>query len=526
MDVSNRQAYRVVIVGGGAAGWMTAAYLIKAFGSGLRVSLIESGQIGTIGVGEATFSDIHLFFSFLGLRENEWMKDSNATYKLAIKFESWTTTGRSFYHPFQRFELADGHSMAEWWLRLRPSSMFDRDCFTSTVLCDSLKSPKDLDERVFAPVPNDYVDGGSPSSRPVLMEELTFQHPYAYHFDAALFAKVLSNYAQLRGVVRIVDDVVEVVQSEGGITAVRTREHGRVEGDLFIDCTGFRGLLINQALGEPFVSFSESLPCDRAVAMQVPSDASTTGIKPYTTARALSAGWVWEIPLYHRIGAGYVYSSACLSPEEAETEFRENIGPASSGCNAIHIKMRVGRNRNSWVKNCVAIGLSSGFVEPLESTGIFFIQNSIEQLMTHFPRKTQCNDPLAKSYNQVVGACIDGVREFLTFHYCASSRRDTPFWKLTQNELVVPEALKERLALWKTRLPTKRTIRSEYHGFAAHNYCSMLLGLGWYPDSCPPFIEHQTEDTGTSRFADIRARRATLHDAMPSHYSYLAAKYG
>jgi tryptophan halogenase len=519
--------FKVVIVGGGSAGWMTASYLSKAFGKKVDIRLIESPNIATIGVGEATFSDIHLFFEFLDLREEDWMPQCNASYKLAIRFVNWNAEKHHFYHPFQRFDLVYGRSIIEWWLKLKKDNVqFDYACFTVPTLCDTQRSPRFMDGRPF----DDKVDGhlgpnGAPD-KPWLMDDLPIQYPYAYHFDASLLAKFLAGYAQARGVVQLLDDVVEVQLAESGaIQAVLTKEHGPVEADLFIDCTGFRGLLINAALKEPFTSFGESLPCDRAVAMQVRSDGSREGINPYTTATALTAGWVWNIPLYHRIGTGYVYSSAFTSPEAAEQEFREHLGERANGCNALHIKMRVGRNRNSWVKNCVAVGLASGFVEPLESTGIFFIHHAIEQLVNHFPRKVTGEEAM-KSYNKAIADCIDGVREFLTLHYVAGTRSDTPFWKATKKELVVPEPLAERLRLWKTRLPSRRSINPNYHGFPPYSYCVMLLGLGHRPDCSLPVLDDVEDASALAVFEQIRKRTERLTTTLPWLYDYLSARYG
>src|SRR5262245_330779 len=297
--------FRVVIVGGGTAGWMAAAYLSKAFSRDVQITLVESKTIGRIGVGEATFSTIQLFFEFLGLAERDWMPHCNATYKLAIKFVDWNAAHRHFYHPFQRYGVVHGHAAAEWWLKLRSEEPFDYSCFCVPTLCDAQRSPRFANGRSFDDGYEAHVQSDDEPKATVL-ENLQIQYPYAYHFDAQLLADFFCGYAQRRGVTRVVDDVLEVRQAENGfITAVVTRDHGPVEGDLFVDCTGFQGLLINQTLGEPFIPFGRSLLCDRAVATQVPIDIARDGIRPYTTATALSSGWVWNIPLFGRKGTGY-----------------------------------------------------------------------------------------------------------------------------------------------------------------------------------------------------------------------------
>jgi tryptophan halogenase len=517
----SQQIKNIVIVGGGTAGWMTAAYLRKALEKNVQITLVESSNVTTIGVGEATFSTIKLFFDFLGLQECEWMPKCNATYKMAIKFANWNAQIRHFYHPFQRYEMVDGFDIAEWWLKTkRGEEPFDYSCFLIPLLCDNKRSPRYFDGTVFDDKAQHLFDHESTAEKNVLAE-LKAQYPYAYHFDANLLARFLKDYAMQRGVKQIVDDVIDTKLTENGsINCIITKEHSNIYSDLFVDCTGFRGLLINKALGEPFIPFSESLLCDRAVAMQVPIDIKQEDINPYTTATALSSGWVWNIPLYGRIGTGYVYSNQFLTPEEAEQEFRQHLGSAAENCQASHIKMRVGRNRNSWVKNCVAIGLSSGFVEPLESTGIFFIQHGIEELVSHFPDKT-FNENLIRNYNKIIAECIDGVRDFLTLHYYASDRLDTPFWKATKHEIQVPEELSERLRLWKTRLPNSKNINQKYHGFESYSYSVMLLGLNSMPESSLPVLEHIDEGNAIATFNAIKERAHYLNDTLPSQYEYL-----
>jgi len=512
-------AQRIVIVGGGTAGWMTASYLKKALPT-LDVALVESENIGTVGVGEATFSTVRLFFDFLGLEESEWMPPCNASYKMAIKFVNWRGDGGHFFHPFQRYPIAEGFNLGEWWWKLkRDEEPFDYACFTTPTLCDAQRSPRFLDGRVYDDAVQDYFVG-DPGRRNKILADHKVQYPYAYHFNAGLLAKFLQGYGTKRGVVRIVDEVTGVQRREdGGIDHIVLKDQGKLEGDLYVDCTGFRGLLINQALDEPFESFADSLLCDRAIAMQIPRDVAARGIDPFTQATALSAGWVWNIPLYGRIGTGYVYSSAFSSGEEAEQEFRRHLGPESEGVKASHIKMRIGRCRNSWVKNCVAIGLASGFVEPLESTGIFFIQNGIEELVNHFPG-AGVDEPTIRSYNRVVADCIDGVRDFLILHYRATDRADTPFWRAT-DDTKITEELAERLELWKRRLPNPRNINPKYHGFEAYSYSVMLLGLNYRPQVDLPALAQIDPANALGAFRRMRAKSERLAAELPSQYEYL-----
>jgi tryptophan halogenase len=260
---------------------------------------------------------------------------------------------------------------------------------------------------------------------------------------------------------------------------------------------------------------------DSAVAIQVPRDIKKNGIRPYTTAHAHRAGWSWNIPLYGRDGTGYVYSSQFIDKDEAEREFREYLGPSAADCPANHIKMRIGRSRNSWVKNCVAIGLSSGFVEPLESTGIFFIQHGIEQLVSHFPGETGIDQNVVGSYNKSVNECIDGVREFLTIHFLASDREDTPFWRETKR-VKIPDSLRERMQIWKSLLPTSRTIYPAFHGFEEYSWSVMLLGLNYIPPSYPAALDMLDDSKARAMFAGIKAQAERLVRTLPSQYEYLA----
>jgi tryptophan halogenase len=498
---------------------MTAAYLKKAAPS-VNVTLIESATIKTVGVGEATFSTIKLFFDFLGLQEADWMPACNATYKLAIKFANWRQDGAHFYHPFQRYETVDGYNMGEWWLKLKQNDEpFDQACFSIPALCEAKKSPRFFDGRVFDENVQDYFAGGRKPKNSFLSDHKV-QYPYAYQFDASLLAEYLKGYAMQRGVRQVIDEVNEVKLAEdGSISHVVTQSHGSIAGELFVDCTGFRGLLINQALDEPFISFADSLLCDSAIALQVPSDIEAEGIEPYTTATAMSSGWSWNIPLYGRIGTGYVYSSKHQSKEDAEAEFRRHLGPAAEGLRANHIKMRIGRCRNSWVKNCVAIGLSSGFVEPLESTGIFFIQHGIEELVSHLPGN-HIDEEMVRSYNRLIAEGIDGVRDFLILHYCTTERTDTEFWRAVK-KVALSTDLQERLDIWKHRLPNAKNINPTYHGFEFYSYSVMLLGLNYQPQRSLPALDHLDDTNALNAFRALRERTERLVATLPTQLEYL-----
>ncbi len=508
----------VVIVGGGTAGWMSAAYLKTAFGDRLAITLVESDRVPTIGVGEATFSTVRHFFDYLGLTEDEWMPQCAASYKLAIRFENWRSPGHHFYHPFERLRVADGFSLADWWLAVgAPASSYDRSCFVAPALCEARRAPRMLDGSLFVPV----ADGGA--GHRSTLEQQNEQFPYAYHFDAAMLARFLTGFSTARGVRRVVDDVVRVNRSDRGfISNVTTREHGDLYGDLFIDCTGFRGLLMSQALAEPFVSFSDVLPNDRAVALRVPRDVRAE-IAPYTTATAMDAGWMWTIPLYQRNGTGYVYSADFCSPEEAERALRAKVAPLGDDLEANHIRMRIGRSARSWVGNCVAIGLSSAFVEPLESTGIFFIQHGIEQLVKHFP-DAGWDATMIDRYNSVFAHAVDGVKEFLVLHYRVAERNDTPYWKEAKLR-PIPDGLAEKLEQAGRLLLDEHTIYSRYHGFEAYSWNTMLLGLGHRPPARPA-LSLIGPASARRQFEAVRHLGEVLTASLPSCREYLSELNG
>jgi tryptophan halogenase len=352
-------------------------------------------------------------------------------------------------------------------------------------------------------------------------EGRTTQFPYAYHFDATLLARYLTAYGTDCGVRHVLDEVTDVVLDEqGAIEHVLTRENGPLAGDLFLDCTGFRGMLLNKALGVPFVSYQDTLPNDSAVALRVPVDTAERGIRPCTTASAQDAGWIWTIPLSDRIGTGYVYASDYCSPEQAEATLRAHVGPAAEGLEANHIRMRIGRSARSWEKNCVAIGLSSGFVEPLESTGIFFIHNAVQQLVRHLPAGKEDEGQRA-AYNRQVGNVMDGVREFLFLHYYAAARSDNQYWRDTKLR-PVPDGLAERMEMWRHRLPDTDSVFPYFHGFEPYSYVAMLLGLGGLETRPLPVLAALDGTAAEKELRLVRDQARSLTGRLPSQHEYVA----
>jgi len=401
---------KIIIVGGGTAGWMTASYLKKAL-QGVQITLIEAPAIPKIGVGEATVPNLQpVFFDFLGISEDEWMRGCNAAFKGAVKFINWKTdpaTGNKdhFYHPFGLVPNCDNIPLTHYWALKRKSgysSPVDYSCFIEPTLLDEKHAPKTLD--------------GKRVTR------------YAWHFDAHLVADYLKKISIKWGVEHVLDHIEGAAfKPNGYIDSVVTKSGVAYHGDLFIDCSGFRGLLINKAMGEPFIDMSDHLLCDSAVATAVPNDDERDGIEPYTSAIAMRAGWTWKIPMLTRFGTGYVYSSKFISQDEATHEFMK-LWNLNGDTKLNQIRFRVGRNRRAWVKNCVSIGLSSCFLEPLESTGIYFIYAAIYQLVRHFPDQA-FDQGLVDGFNREIAGMFDDSRDFIQAHYLSTPRQDTPFWK-------------------------------------------------------------------------------------------------
>ncbi len=522
----------VVILGGGTAGWMTAAYLGKALHGTVDITVLEAPSIPRIGVGEATVPNLQrAFFDYLGIAEDEWMRECNASFKMAVKFVNWRTEGRGeagsrelpgggedhFYHPFGLLPDHDRLPLSHYWYnRLhegRTDEPFDYACFREPPVMDAKKSPRWMD--------------GTHSTR------------YAWHFDAQLVADFLRRFAtEKQGVHHVQDEMTGVDQNDDGfVTALRTKSGRVLEADLFVDCSGFRGLLINKAMDEPFIDMSDHLLCDSAVATAVPHDDEAEGIEPYTSAIAMSAGWTWKIPMLDRFGTGYVYSSKFTTQEEATQELCElwGLDPAETKFN--HVRFRVGRNRRAWVKNVVSIGLSSCFLEPLESTGIYFITAAIHQLAKHFPDRT-FNQALADSFNREIEVMFDDTRDFIQAHFYYAPRNDSPFWKANK-ELTLPDNIQEKIAAYRAGLPINVPITDEstyYGNFEAEfrnfwtngSYYCIFAGLGLLPEAPLPALTHRPESIAGAEplFDKVKEEQRHLLETLPSTYEYLRHLHG
>ncbi len=453
------QIENITIVGGGTAGWMSAVYLATHFGRqanrpGPRIALVESPNVPTVGVGEATVPSMRTWLEEMEIDENEFLLRCNGSFKLGVRFRNWDVaadgTPGDYMHPFQILSSEiRGINIGYYFHAFgNPDGRADAtDALTPAMaLMRAGRAPRGLHKGA--------------------------DDRYGYHLDAGLFAGLLKEVAVARGVEHVLDDVDDVqIDEKGFITNLQLRQRGRYPVELVIDCTGFKGLLINKALGEPFEPYGKSLLCDRALAVQIPhKDLST--LVPYTQSTALGAGWSWRVPLQSRIGTGYVFSSAFRTDEQAMTEFLSHLGPAGAKAEPRALSMRVGRTRRSWVGNCVAIGLSSGFIEPLESTAIFLIQWSLTALGLYLPDRTF--DPvLARRYNSVVEGMYDEIRDFIVLHYCASNRADDPFWEAARNDIEIPDVLRENLEVWSRVLPSVRDVPDA----CLFNYWSYMLVL-------------------------------------------------
>ncbi|CAN5150311.1 tryptophan 7-halogenase [soil metagenome] len=463
---NNQRIRRVVIVGGGTAGWMTAAALIKLVApSGVDVVLIESAEIGTVGVGESTLPHIRAFNERLGIDEAEFMKATRATFKLGIRFDDWARKGDSYIHPFGDYGAPGGEApFHHYWLRaqgLAGDAVGPIDDYSLPILAAR--------QGRFAP----------PSPDP---KSLMSTYGYAYQLDATLYAAFLRKMSEAAGVRRIEGRIVDVSLdgAHGDITSVTLDRGDTIAGDLFIDCSGFRALLIEQALKAGFTDWSHWLPCDRAVAMPCASDQPTV---PYTRAQALEAGWRFRIPLQHRVGNGYVYASAFVG-QDAATQRLEGLLEGEPLNTPNHLQFTAGQRTRNWVANCVAVGLSSGFIEPLESTSIYLIQIAITKLIELWPSNRR--DPTgATEFNRQMDLEYERIRDFIILHYCATERDDTPFWKHVRT-MTLPDSLAGKIALFRE----KGVVQEYREGLFLHpSWVAVYLGQGVIPRHHHPLAD-------------------------------------
>ncbi|MCO4798467.1 MAG: tryptophan 7-halogenase [Colwelliaceae bacterium] len=460
--------FKVAIIGGGTSGWLSAAYLSKRLKlpnkQSIEITLIESSEIGTIGVGEATIPGIRQTFSELGLDEKLFMKSCSATFKQAIKFVDWNKPSEQdkshyYYHNFSEPLKAGPEIYAPYWI-LNKENIGRDYAYSATIqsqLCDLNLAPKRLNDK-------------------------DFEGPmhYAYHFDAGKLTKLLSSEGKSNGVKHLIGNVTETILAEdGAIEKLLTKEHGELVADLYIDCTGFSAKLIEKSLGSEFTSINDMLFVDRAVTAMVDYE-DDEEIATTTVSTAQESGWIWDIALSSRRGTGYVYSSKYSSKERAEEVLRNYLGDKAN-VSVRHLDMRVGYREKQWVKNCVAIGLSGGFVEPLESTGIYLVEIALRTLINLFPWQ---NNHLANAdqFNKLMTSQFLGAIDFIKLHYALSNRDDSPFWRDNVDENTFPETLKTFLARCENKVPNVFDLPVGPQCFNIFSYYSVLYGMNHLPD--------------------------------------------
>ncbi len=491
MSPTNAQALvrRVVIAGGGTAGWMVAAALSKTMGSLLQITLIESDEIGTVGVGEATIPSLQTFHSLLGIDERAFMAATQATFKLGIRFENWHEVGQHYFHGFGT--TGKDHWTAgfqHFWLKGRQRQLAaDYGAYAMEAQAAQLGR--------FAHLPDDGLH-------------------YAYHLEATRYARFLRSFSQALGVQRIEGKIVEVLSDTQSqhISALRLDSGALIEGDLFIDCTGFRALLIGETLKVGYEDWSHWLFNDSAVAVQTES---VTDAVPYTRSIAHAWGWQWRIPLQHRVGNGLVYSSRFASDEQARQTLLAHLEGAPLTQPRV-LRFCPGQRQQAWRHNCVAIGLAGGFLEPLESTSIYLIQRAIIRLLQMFPGAGVAAADV-QEFNQQMRADFEHVRDFIVLHYHVTQRQDTPYWRACRS-MPVPAGLQHRLALFGQ---TARVFRTGGELFSENSWVQVMLGQGLIPVQYHA-VAQLMPDAELARFlAALRTSVDQTVAQMPAHRAYV-----
>lgn len=491
--MSGRPAIRVVIAGGGTAGWMAAAAISRTLGRTVELTLVESEQIGTIGVGESTIPPLVNFNRILGIGEAEFMRAAQATFKLGILFDNWKHDGHSYFHSFglsgkDHWSAGFQHFWLYGRARGNPEP-YDDYCLE---LAAAMQGK-------FAHLPQDRMN-------------------YAYHVDATLYGRYLRKLAEEAGTTRVEGRIqrVELDGETGDIAALHLDGERRIEGDMFVDCTGFRGLLIDGALHAGFEDWGHWLPNDSAIAVQ---SKHLGPPQPYTQAIAHDAGWQWRIPLQHRMGAGIVYASGYLSRDEAYHRLISTVGEPL--IEPFDIKFRGGVRRRQWYRNCVAIGLSGGFVEPLEATTVHLIQRAVLRFVRLMPNG-RVSERDAAEFNEQQRQDIEQIRDFVILHYKATDRRDSAFWRHVA-AMPVPDSLTQKIELFRE---TGRTFRKNEELFAENSWVQVMMGQGVDPRAWHPIAEKLSDEELTRLLATLREDVTRTVATLPEHAAYVARYCG
>ena len=488
----------IVIAGGGTAGWVAAATLARFLGNRASVTLVESDEIGTVGVGEATIPQIHNLIIGLGLDQTDFLRRTNGTFKLGIEFSDWLGEGHSYIHSFGYTGRGVGLiAFRQLWLRGR-----------------ALGVAGELGDYNFN-IAAARLGRMSTSAGSKTIPDLA----YAYHFDASLFARMLREYAEERGVRRVEGMILDVERDSesGDIMALALNGERKVQGDFFVDCTGFRSLLLGKTLGVSYQDWSRWLPCDSALA--VPCE-SSEAFRPYTQALSRKAGWQWRIPLQHRTGNGHVYSSKFISDDEAASTLLANLDGAALA-DPRPIRFTSGCRETFWSRNCVALGLAAGFMEPLESTSIHLVQSAVGRLLNVLPGDLTRTESARETFNRLSAIEWARVRDFITLHYYANGR-EGPFWNYCRN-MELPDTLAEKIALFRE---AGLFMREEDELFLDDSWGQVMIGQGIVPESWSPLADNVPgEDIGP--FLDSLAKSYRVKaESLPTHREFVAAMVG
>jgi tryptophan halogenase len=495
--------HSVLIVGGGTAGWLTACFLAKTLGQGVRITLVESTEIGIIGVGEGTFPSIRATLAAIGLDEARFVRECHATFKQGIRFDHWVRPKGApgadhYFHPFSHPSQRSVELLPYWVRGMAGAGVQFAEAVTlQKRVADAARGPKRF-------------------------ADADFQGPlnYAYHFDAGRFASLLAEHGRGLGVNHVRATVEQVALGEdGAIASVHTREHGALCADLYVDCTGFRATLIGEALGSPFRKVDDVLFVDRALAMQVPYADPAAPIASYTISTAHEAGWTWDIGLQQRRGIGYAYSSLHTSDARAEQVLREYIGPASDGLAARALTLNVGYREVQWVKNCVAVGLSGGFLEPLESSGIGLIETAAYLIGFLFPFNGQ-TEPVARTFNALMRGRYERIIDFIKLHYCLTQRTDSPFWTENADPRSIPASLQDKLAMWRARAPHRLDFVSDLEMYPTTSWQYVLYGMEFGTQLHVASDEREAQ--ARSEFASIAQLGGQALADLPDHRALVA----
>jgi flavin-dependent dehydrogenase len=499
--MSQKNTKKLAIVGGGSAGWMTAMYLNKLFNHDEKVfdiTVIESPDIGVIGVGEATVHSVRFFFAALGINEAELLRETNATLKTGILFRNWRKpeNGKTheYFHPFEHQQSTHAVDInSAWFLSGKQKcERFDQSVSLSSALIAQGKGPK------------------TPASKP-------YQGvvPYGYHIDAILMSRYLRKLAVADGVTHVEATISDVNVDDGNITSVQAGDQS-YSADFFIDCTGFRGVLMEKLKQGNWESFEKALPCNRAVALQRELPEGHTP-NPYTVSTAMKHGWTWQIDLVNRQGTGYVYDGRRISKDQAEADLREYLGPESSVLKCVHLDMKVGCRNEFWVGNCIAIGLSGGFIEPLESTGLHLINLGAGLLATHLPVANP-DQSVRDSYNRLMRGFFQDLKQFVVLHYCLSNRDDSEFWRNAPSTVDECPWLAKQLDVWKHKVCEFHDLAGSFSTiFGDDNYRYILYGMQHYPELQGVISNGMSE----AIFDRVRHNAASAVNAAMPHDDYL-----